>query len=391
MKIGIVLNNVPGYSEGFFHNKINGLINEGNQVVLFAVNSENKKIPGWNIIEPYHLPRNVFFRLISFLVVILKLLFFKPIIGLNFLKFEKKCGRDLSKAFQNLYINAHILLEGKLDWLHFGFATAALRRESVAKVIGAKMAVSFRGYDIGIYPIIHPGCYTLLWKRVDKVHTISNDLLIKAYSLGLSKGISVVKITPAIDCDKYFVSRDQRRSVTPNIITIARLNWKKGLSYSILVMKKLKDQGINFKYTIVGDGEEKEHVMFMIKHFGLEDYIAFTGKVTSDKISQYLAQNDIYFQPSVQEGFCNSVLEAQLAGLMCVVSDAEGLSENVLDGKTGWVVKRRDVDGFVHAILNILKISSDERYRIVEAAQSRVRNNFSLQEQQKRFADFYND
>ena len=51
---------------------------------------------------------------------------------------------------------------------------------------------------------------------------------------------------------------------------------------------------------------------------------------------------DIYIQPSIQEGFCNSVLEAQAMGLLVIVSDAEGLHENVINNVTGWVVKKRN-------------------------------------------------
>ena len=61
------------------------------------------------------------------------------------------------------------------------------------------MAVSFRGYDINVYPLKHPGCYDEIWSKVDKVHSISDDLYKKALLLGLGRNISYTKITPAID------------------------------------------------------------------------------------------------------------------------------------------------------------------------------------------------
>ena len=48
--------------------------------------------------------------------------------------------------------------------------------------MGIKSSVSFRGYDIGLYPYDNPGCYDLLWEKIDKVHTISDDLYNKAIS-----------------------------------------------------------------------------------------------------------------------------------------------------------------------------------------------------------------
>src|SRR5690606_16415229 len=93
----------------------------------------------------------------------------------RYIKLERKEGTRWVLILKKIYLNAYILKQ-KLDWLHFGFATMALGSETVAKAIGAKMAVSFRGFDIAVYPIKNPGCYKTLWKYVDKLHAISDDL-----------------------------------------------------------------------------------------------------------------------------------------------------------------------------------------------------------------------
>lgn len=63
--------------------------------------------------------------------------------------------------------------------------------------------------------------------------------------------------------------------------------------------------------------------------------------IPHEDIAKHLVTSDIYIQYSVQEGFCNAVLEAQATGMLCVVSDAEGLAENVLHEITGWVVPKK--------------------------------------------------
>ncbi|MEZ4824312.1 MAG: hypothetical protein R2942_18715 [Ignavibacteria bacterium] len=60
---------------------------------------------------------------------------------------------------KSVYINSHILSE-KIDRLHFGFMTMTLKRENVAKAIDAEMSVSFRGYDINVYPLKIPDVMT---------------------------------------------------------------------------------------------------------------------------------------------------------------------------------------------------------------------------------------
>ena len=70
----------------------------------------------------------------------------------NFYKLEKISNRSKKLIIKKIILNLHIINEKKTDWLHFGFATQAIGRENIAKAIGAKMAVSLRGFDIGCIP-----------------------------------------------------------------------------------------------------------------------------------------------------------------------------------------------------------------------------------------------
>jgi colanic acid/amylovoran biosynthesis glycosyltransferase len=293
------------------------------------------------------------------------------------------------KIVRSIYINAHIL-KYKLDWLHFGFTTMALEREFVAKAVGAKMAVSMRGFDIAIYPLRHQGCYSKVWSSVDKVHTISDDLVAKAYKTGLNERVKVSQITPAIDFSKFYHSRN---SFSPagkiRILSIGRLHWIKGFEYGLEAMAKLMSKGINFQYSIIGGGKELERLKFAVYQLGLEESVEFKGELTHDEVINELCSSDIYFQPSIHEGFCNAVLEAQAAGCLCVVSDTGGLSENVIDGKTGWTVAARNTDAFADRLESVIDLPENSKREIIETAQKRVKEVFSIEKQIKEFIDFY--
>jgi len=389
-RIGIVLNNVPAYSETFFHNKISGLLARGFDVTLFAEKNGHVVPQGWKVVSPRSLPGSKWLRSIYLGAAIIKILVAKSKAVLRFYKLERAAGRSNRITIENLYINAHIL-SYRLDWLHYGFATVALRRENVAKAIGAKMAVSFRGYDVGIYALKHPRCYKQVWENVDKVHTISDDLLVKAYKLGLPTDIPVMKITPAINANDFTVNHVVPTDNSINILTIARLNWKKGIQYALQAVKELKDKGLNVRYTIIGDGEDKEKLMFAVYQLGLTDDVIFEGKVKSDQVPEYFKRHQIYLQPSVQEGFCNAVLEAQAGELLCIVTDAEGLQENVLHNKTGWVVKRRDVKAMADTIATVAGMDNAVKEEIRRNACLRVQQEFTLEKQITAFEEFYND
>jgi len=103
-----------------------------------------------------------------------------------------------------------------------------------------------------------------------------------------------------------------------------------------------------------------------------------------------MRESDIYIQTSLQEGFCVSVLEAQASGLLCVVSDADGLKENVIDGITGWVVKRREPGEFASKIEYVINLPEEMRKEISINARKRVEENFTIENQNLLFKEFFN-
>jgi colanic acid/amylovoran biosynthesis glycosyltransferase len=313
-----------------------------------------------------------------------------PLRASSFLQLERQSGRSWNQALENLYLSSHILTVD-IDWLHFGFATMAIRKENTAKAMHAKMAVSLRGFDIAIYPVKNTGCYNLLWKRIDKLHTISDDLLALAYSNGLPTTTPYQKITPAIDIKKFTRTTPihEKLGQPIRLLTVARLHWKKGLEYTLEALAGLKKSGIDFQYTIIGSGEEYERLIFAEHQYGIKEQVDFAGKMTHEEVKSELEDTDIYIQYSISEGFCNAVLEAQAMGCLCVVSDAEGLSENVVHGETGWVVPKRNPTLLARQIIDIIQTEGTQLKKIREAAINRVAEKFNLEQQKEAFVEFY--
>ena len=158
---------------------------------------------------------------------------------------------------------------------------------------------------------------------------------------------------------------------------------------TLKALSLLKQKNIDFTYTIVGDGVEYERIAFTIHQLGLTNNVNLLGKKNREEIVKIYAQAEIYVQYSISEGFCNAVLEAQAMGLLCVVSDAEGLAENVIHEKTGWVVPKGNPLKLVERIVQVSGMSYKEKEEISRNAVNRVRNEFNLKKQQQEFFNFY--
>ncbi|MBK8551401.1 MAG: glycosyltransferase family 4 protein [Ignavibacteria bacterium] len=391
MRIGIVLPEVPGYSETFFNSKIKGLQESGHYIIVFSNKKARNKF-SYEVKSSYPVFEKKSFKQSGlFAVVLIKTFIKNPAITVNLIRLESKTGKSFSESLKSVYINSHIL-SGKLDRIHFGFTTMILKRENVAKAIGAKMSISFRGYDINVFPLKNKDCYKNLWRKVDKVHTISDYLYRKALSLGLPKEVEFQKITPAIDISSFKV-KDEIGKINKKIkiLTVGRLNWIKDYETSISAMKILNERGIDFTYNIIGEGAELERLTFAVYQSGLQDKVNFLGKKEHKEINEYMRESDIYLQPSMQEGFCVSVLEAQATGLQCIVSDAEGLKENVIDGVTGWVVKRRSPEKFAEKITEVINLPDHKRKETAMNARKRVETEFTIEGQKKKFNKFFTE
>ena len=391
MKIGIVLSQPPGYSETFFNSKIEGLKKNGFEVTLFCQNNgvgfHTCKVERFSKITS-----NPIFQLLWFFKVYMGLLpYIKKL--MNWYSLESEHGVSKWSFLKKVYINAPIL-KADLDWLHFGFGTLTLERESIAKAIGAKMAVSFRGFDINVYPKKNPDCYHLVWKHVTKVHSISNYLLEEARYLGLQETTPYSIITPAIKLNHLPKHRAIEKESKPlKIVTVARLHWMKGIDYLIETANFLQASQVDFEWLVIGRGssQEKERYLYHIYEKGLTDRVKLIGKKDHQETLQVLNSTDLYVQTSLNEGFCNAVLEAQALGKLCVAFNTGGLQENIIDQKTGWLVENVNSKQLAKKIIEVIEMPAEEKKNITSFAKRRIIEEFNIKKQQQEFVEFYSD
>lgn len=385
MKIGLVLPAIPAYSETFFRSKIEGLKREGHEVLLFVKEPPTYSFDLCNVVVApslYRFHKRWFwewFRVLGYL-----LFNFPKAFRLFSLHFKNE--NSYFKAFQNVLINAHFL-PYTLDWLHFGFGTLALGRIHVAEAIGAQMGVSFRGFDLFIYPVKHPGCYRELFSKTVYYHVLSEQMKQHLMACGVPEHFIQI-IPPALKLEDFKPS-DRALASPYRLLTVGRLHWKKGLESVLTALAILQQEGVDFTYTIVGSGPELERLQFAVYQLGLTERVFFKGKLPHAEVLALYQDHQIYIQYSFQEGFCNAVLEAQASGLLCVVSDADGLDENILHGVTGWVVPKRNPKALAAQLIEVTQLSPAVQSEFRARAYKRVQIGYGLELQQQSFAAFY--
>lgn len=395
MKIGLLLPALPGYSETFFRSKIKGLQEKGHEVLLFTGSRQHTYSPDLNcaVYCSPNLSGSALKRIFHSSMALVKLLLTAPASAFKLFRLHRQLGDSWAQSLRSLVINSHILPH-RLDWLHFGFATIGVGRELLGKAIGAKVAVSFRGYDINQYPLsTQLNVYHRLWKHTDKIHSISQSLLKTAREqLALPHNITHAIIYPAVDVLRFSSHTDAPQSTDSALLRcllVSRLHWIKNIESVLEAMAIAIQKGLNMQLYIAGTGSEEERLRFAAHQLGVGGYITWMGNVEHEQVPKLMHEHDIFIQYSFEEGFCNAVLEAQAAGMLVVVSDAEGLSENVVHGQTGWVVPKLKPEALASTLIEVANLDKAQQTFIKNNASNRVQRHFRIEQQQQAFLQFY--
>jgi glycosyltransferase involved in cell wall biosynthesis len=79
---------------------------------------------------------------------------------------------------------------------------------------------------------------------------------------------------------------------------------------------------------LVGDGPLRGEILDQARELGIADRVIFTG--TRDDVPNQLSAMDVFVFPSISEGLGLAVVEAQAAGLPCVISSAVPAEADIL-------------------------------------------------------------
>ena len=255
------------------------------------------------------------------------------------------------------------------------------------------MSISFRGSDINVYPNNHTKSYSSIWPFVNGVHCNSKELAEKLVKQNIPLSIPV-SIIPAALRPEFSTPLKKSKylnqlgtTFNPTIIvSLGRLHWVKDYPLSLRIMAKLKKTGFKFKYYILGDGPDKEQLLFLCNELDIQDEVVLAGKVSTPQIQHFFEKAHVYLQTSYAEGFSNACLEAQAFGIPCVVPAISGMDVCVENEKTGLIVQERDEHLFVKSIKYLV-----DNYQLFDPdyISERVRTEFSIERQRKSWLYFF--
>ncbi|MEP6775181.1 MAG: glycosyltransferase [Chloroflexota bacterium] len=175
---------------------------------------------------------------------------------------------------------------------------------------------------------------------------------------------------------------------------VGRLSPEKGgLDNLIRAAYRLREQHVNVRLLIVGDGPvraklEKLDAELHEWNRGLESSVIFAGP--RQDIPRLLGAMDIFVLPSLNEALPIVILEAMAVGLPVVATRVGGVPEIVQDGATGLLVAPGDEAALLTA-LNRLAEDSALRVKLADAGREQVRGKFTIEQMVRNLEIIYEE
>jgi colanic acid/amylovoran biosynthesis glycosyltransferase len=292
---------------------------------------------------------------------------------------------------------AKAVQEHQVRLIHAHFGPIGLLFVGLCQELRLPLVVSTYGYDVSSLPrtdIAYLRDLPTMFRYAAVILAMSEDMRSDLISLGCSPDKIVIHHT-GVDVDRFrFVPK--RRNQKVRILTVCHYVEKKGLPYLIQAFSQLRDQFPSVELRIVGRGKQNNQVTQEVDHLIKTHNLDIQQQpfIPPAEISEEFAQADVFVLPSVttqdgeKEGVPTVLMEAQSSGLPVVSTWHAGIPEVVIDGRTGFLVKEREVHDLAEKLIQLLR-SEELRRQMGQMGRAHIEREFNIRIQAEKLERVY--
>ncbi|RCS57400.1 glycosyltransferase [Parvibium lacunae] len=230
----------------------------------------------------------------------------------------------------------------------------------------------------------------LVISESEKKHLLEHQVLSKTkgtvLGCGSISGVNLAQFTP--DQTKRIESRSTLSIPLdkPVLGYMGRFSTEKGILELAASFATLRAEGLECYLLLVGPDEENLAATVLQYAAPYQDYVRFYPRTVTPE--NYLNAMDILCLPSHREGFGNVIVEAAACGVPAVASRIYGITDALLDRKTGLLHEVRNIEDLTQQLRLMLQ-NTEYRHSLGAAAQERVRTHFSQATVIERYNDYF--
>lgn len=174
--------------------------------------------------------------------------------------------------------------------------------------------------------------------------------------------------------------------ITPHIMWCSRFLRLKHPELPVILAKRLKDSGYNFRLDMFGSGEELERAEKLVTELMVEDMVSFCGNKPNDEILEQMRKHEIFlFTSDKNEGWGAVLNESMANGCAVVASNFIGSVPFLIeDGVNGCIFKSENIDDLTMKVRFLLDTPS-KRIEIARNAIGTMRTIWSPENAARQF------
>ena len=402
--LGMMLKGYPRISETFISNEILLLERLGFPIHLFSMRRPREKFTHQSVNQ---IQATVDYLPETLLKPLPRLLYHNGILAAQqpriyaralkiafqrFLRTHKSA--TLKHLFQAGYLVRHLMPHRRIIHLHAHFAHSPASVAMFTSLLSG-LPFSFTAHAKDIYT---SDPRQLKEKAALAKFVVTCTEYNRQYLTALCDGEpgAIHRVYHGVDTGLFSLNQDwiSKPEKPYRILTVARLIAKKGLPTVYRALKVMKDQGIVFKHTLIGDGDDREKILSIIKDLGLTAHTRWLGTQPHEVVLDYYKKAHLFVlgcevaPNGDRDGIPNVLFESMAMGVPVVATRLSAIPELVETEKTGLLVDPGSPEKMAEAMLRMLS-DTDLRAKIIPAARQRVARDFDNKPLVRLLADVY--
>ena len=275
---------------------------------------------------------------------------------------------ESAAMYMKLLFKSLLLLRHRFEGVHAGrVLPEGLIGLIVARLARVPLVIYAHGEEI------------TTWRQAAKLRAMSYtyrhaDLVVANSSFTrtelLKLGVPASRITvvyPGVDTARFrpgLDGADLRSStgICPSrklVLSVGRLTRRKGFDQTLRAIARLRNQGHDIDYALIGVGDDRDYLRDIAGELDLGDRVHLLGDVPAEDLARWYNAADVFAMPnravgSDNEGFGIVFLEAAACGKPVVGGKDGGTGDAVVDGVTGYRVDGSSVDEIADALRRLL-------------------------------------
>lgn len=181
-----------------------------------------------------------------------------------------------------------------------------------------------------------------VWSQYDYIASISDEVTKAFLKPFPSLNDKIILIENILSKDLILQRAAEEKISFPkengriNFLSIGRFSYPKNFDNVPDICKRIREQGLNVYWHIIGYGGDEALIRQKIVEAGMQEYVLLLGK--KENPYPYIQACDIYVQPSRYEGKSVAVREAQILGKPVIIANYPTSASQIIDGVNGFIV-----------------------------------------------------